>query len=104
MTIKEHYKAILEKKLEEAIRGDTTSRQTQTRMRKVRGLDSKRTNSITPQDHANLDMLDPLNRKRQRDSNRELRAGSVDTTLARTKAQQRALDTVFKAEFGIPKY
>jgi hypothetical protein len=91
--LKEHYKAILEKKLEEAIRGDKTLRQTQHRMRKARGLNPKRQNRISSADHADFDTLDPLNRARLR--NNPVRAGM---------SSAKGFETAMKAEFGIPKY
>ena len=91
--LKEYYKAILEKKLEEAIRGDKTLRQTQHRMRKARGLNPKRQNGISSADHADFDTLDPLNRARLR--NNPVRAGM---------SSAKGFETAMKAEFGIPKY
>lgn len=79
--------------LEEAIRADKTSRQTQHRMRKARGLNPKRQNRISSADHADFDTLDPLNRARLR--NKPVRAGM---------SAAKGFETAMKAEFGIPKY
>ena len=89
MNLKEYFR----QRLDEAIRADKTSRQKQSRIRKVRGVDSKRENRVTPDDHPVLDIADPRNRAM-------LRAGFSD---ASTKAYARAMDSAINAEFGIPK-
>jgi hypothetical protein len=84
--LKAYYKEILS----EAILATNTSRQTQSRMRKVRGIDSGE-GSVTPDDHPVMDLQDPLNRSRLR-----------NMTPEKAKAYERALNTAMSAEF-MPK-
>jgi len=75
---KEYYKLILN----EAILATNTSRQTQSRIRKVRGIDSP------DRDHPIMNLQDPLNRSRLR-----------NMTPEKAKAYQGALNTAMSAEF-----
>ena len=84
--LKAYYKQILS----EAILATNTSRQTQSRMRKVRGIDSGE-GSVTPDDHPVMNLQDPLNRSRLR-----------NMTPEKAKAYERALNTAMSAEF-MPK-
>ena len=87
MNLKEHFKL----RLSEAILATNTSRGTQSRMRKVRGIDSKGEGTLTPDDHPIMNLQDPLNRSRLR-----------NMTPEKAKAYKRSLDTAMSAEF-IPK-
>jgi hypothetical protein len=78
MNLKEHYKA----RLNEAILATNTSRQTQSRIRKVRGIDSQKT------DHPIMNLQDPLNRARNR-----------NMTPEKMRAYQGALNTAMSTEF-----
>ena len=80
MNLKEHFKL----RLSEAILATNTSRQTQSRMRKVRGINST-------EDHPIMNLQDPLNRSRLR-----------KMTPEKAKAYERALNTAMSAEF-MPK-
>ena len=87
MNLKEHFKL----RLTEAILATNTSRGTQSRMRKVRGIDSKGEGTLTPDNHPIMNLQDPLNRSRLR-----------NMTPEKAKAYDRALNTAMSAEF-IPK-
>jgi hypothetical protein len=84
-------KAYYKKILSEAILATNTSRGTQSRMRKVRGIDSKGEGSVPPDDHPIMNLQDPLNRSRLR-----------SMTPEKAKAYERALNTAMSAEF-MPK-
>ena len=85
--LKAYYKEILS----EAILATNTDRQTQSRMRKVRGIDSKGEGTLTPDNHPIMNLQDPLNRSRLR-----------NMTPEKAQAYERALNTAFEKEF-IPK-
>ena len=87
MNIKEYFKL----RLSEAILATNTSRGTQSRMRKVRGIDSKGEGTLTPDNHPIMNLQDPLNRSRLR-----------NWSAAKGAANERALNTAFEKEF-IPK-
>jgi hypothetical protein len=78
MNLKEYYKL----RLNEEILATNTLRQTQSRMRKVRGIDSPKN------DHPIMNLQDPLNRARLR-----------NMTPQRAQAYQGALNTAMSAEF-----
>lgn len=85
MDIKEYFR----QRLDEAIRADKTSRQTQHRIRRARGLNAKGQNKISSSDHPGFDALDPYNRVRYR--NKPVRAGM---------SAAKGFQTAMKAEFG----
>jgi len=87
MNLKEHFKL----RLSEAILATNTSRQTQSRMRAARGIDSKGERSVTPGDHPIMNLQNPRNRSRLRNMTRE-----------NANAYERALNTATSAEF-MPK-
>jgi len=79
--LKEYYKEYYKLILNEAILATNTTRQTQSRMRKVRGIDS-------PDDHPVMNLQDPLNRSRLR-----------NMTPEKAKSHEKAVHTAMSAEF-----